>query len=71
MVSIRSSARSGVLLESWDVDRIGNQQKIFGRTKQEGAPLSGTSEFADPARRPGTSIRPTVTRGGPGSVLTP
>lgn len=37
-----------MLLETWDVDRIGNQQKIFGRTKQEGAPLSGKSEFDTP-----------------------
>ncbi|OBA64032.1 peroxidase [Mycobacterium sp. 1100029.7] len=37
-----------MLLETWDVDRIGNQQKIFGRTKQEGAPLSGKREFDTP-----------------------
>jgi deferrochelatase/peroxidase EfeB len=37
-----------MLLETWDVDRIGNQQKIFGRTKQEGAPLSGKAEFDTP-----------------------
>ncbi|ORV61741.1 peroxidase [Mycobacterium europaeum] len=38
-----------MLLETWDVDRIGNQQRIFGRTKDEGAPLSGTGEFDTPA----------------------
>ncbi len=37
-----------MLLETWDVDRIGNQQKIFGRTKEEGAPLSGKAEFDTP-----------------------
>jgi deferrochelatase/peroxidase EfeB len=37
-----------MLLETWDVDRIGNQQKIFGRTKEEGAPLSGKTEFDTP-----------------------
>jgi deferrochelatase/peroxidase EfeB len=37
-----------MLLETWDVDRIGNQQKIFGRTKEEGAPLSGRAEFDAP-----------------------
>ena len=37
-----------MLLETWDVDRIGNQQKIFGRSKEEGAPLSGKSEFDTP-----------------------
>jgi deferrochelatase/peroxidase EfeB len=37
-----------MLLETWDVDRIGNQQKIFGRSKEEGAPLSGKAEFDAP-----------------------
>ena len=37
-----------MLMETWDVDRIGNQQKIFGRTKEEGAPLSGKAEFDTP-----------------------
>lgn len=37
-----------MLLETWDVDRIGNQQKIFGRTKEEGAPLGGKAEFDTP-----------------------
>ncbi|WP_083743640.1 Dyp-type peroxidase [Mycobacterium rhizamassiliense] len=37
-----------MLLETWDVDRIGNQQRIFGRTKEEGAPLSGRAEFDTP-----------------------
>ncbi|OBH21760.1 iron uptake transporter deferrochelatase/peroxidase subunit [Mycobacterium sp. E3247] len=37
-----------MLLETWDVDRIGNQQRIFGRTKEEGAPLSGKGEFDAP-----------------------
>ncbi len=37
-----------MLLETWDVDRIGNQQRIFGRTKDEGAPLSGKGEFDTP-----------------------
>ncbi|MCV7198112.1 iron uptake transporter deferrochelatase/peroxidase subunit [Mycobacterium angelicum] len=37
-----------MLLETWDTDRVGNQQQIFGRTKQEGAPLSGKAEFDTP-----------------------
>lgn len=37
-----------MLMETWDVDRIGNQQRIFGRTKEEGAPLSGKHEFDTP-----------------------
>ncbi len=37
-----------MLIETWDTDRIGDQQLIFGRTKAEGAPLSGTKEFDTP-----------------------
>lgn len=37
-----------MLMETWDVDRIANQQRIFGRTKEEGAPLSGKQEFDTP-----------------------
>ena len=32
-------------IEAWDSDDIGNQELIFGRTKDVGAPLSGGSEF--------------------------
>jgi deferrochelatase/peroxidase EfeB len=35
-------------IEIWDADRIGDQQTVFGRTKSEGAPLSGTKEFDTP-----------------------
>lgn len=35
-------------IETWDADRIGDQQTIFGRTKGEGAPLTGSKEFDDP-----------------------
>jgi deferrochelatase/peroxidase EfeB len=37
-----------MLLETWDTDRIGDQQRIFGRDKAEGAPLTGTKEFDTP-----------------------
>ena len=37
-----------MLLETWDTDRIGNQQTIFGRHKEEGSPLTGTKEFDTP-----------------------
>jgi deferrochelatase/peroxidase EfeB len=37
-----------MLLETWDTDRIGNQQRIFGRHKQEGSPLTGTAEMDTP-----------------------
>ncbi len=35
-------------IETWDFDRISDQQRIFGRTKDEGAPLSGSKEFDTP-----------------------
>ncbi|WOQ16391.1 iron uptake transporter deferrochelatase/peroxidase subunit [Raineyella sp. W15-4] len=37
-----------MLLETWDTDRIGDQQSVFGRDKREGAPLSGQHEFDTP-----------------------
>jgi deferrochelatase/peroxidase EfeB len=35
-------------IEIWDTDRISDQENVFGRTKLEGAPLSGHSEFDTP-----------------------
>ena len=35
-------------VEIWDADRISDQERIFGRTKGEGAPLTGTAEFDTP-----------------------
>ena len=35
-------------IETWDFDRISDQQQIFGRTKDEGAPLTGEREFDTP-----------------------
>lgn len=37
-----------MLLETWDADRVGNQQRIFGRHKEEGSPLTGRSETDTP-----------------------
>ncbi|MGN5733980.1 iron uptake transporter deferrochelatase/peroxidase subunit [Arthrobacter psychrochitiniphilus] len=37
-----------MLIETWDEDPIGDQQSIFGRTKAEGAPLSGAKEHDVP-----------------------
>lgn len=37
-----------ITMETWDFDRISDQQRVFGRTKDEGAPLSGTKEFDTP-----------------------
>jgi len=53
-------------LETWDADVVSDQQRVFGRTKVEGAPLSGGSEHTAPdfhARAPhgtdgGTAIDP-------------
>ncbi len=36
------------LVETWDTDRVGNQQQIFGRRKETGAPLTGTHETDTP-----------------------
>lgn len=35
-------------VENWDSDRIGDQNAVFGRTKGEGAPLTGTREHDTP-----------------------
>ena len=35
-------------IETWDFDRTSDQQQIFGRTKHEGAPLTGQKEFDVP-----------------------
>ena len=37
-----------MLLETWDTDRVGNQQRIIGRHKEEGSPLSGRNEKDTP-----------------------
>ena len=37
-----------MLMETWDTDRVGNQQRIFGRHKENGAPLTGNTEFDTP-----------------------
>lgn len=35
-------------IETWDADIVSDQQRIMGRTKQEGAPLTGKTEFDTP-----------------------
>jgi deferrochelatase/peroxidase EfeB len=35
-------------IETWDTDRISDQEQVFGRTKLEGAPLTGHHEFDTP-----------------------
>lgn len=35
-------------IEIWDADRVSDQEQIFGRTKIEGAPLTGSAERDNP-----------------------
>lgn len=35
-------------IENWDVDPVSDQNRIFGRHKMSGAPLTGTDEFDTP-----------------------
>ncbi|ALE91597.1 peroxidase [Arthrobacter alpinus] len=49
-----------MLIETWDEDPIGDQQSIFGRTKQEGAPLSGQSEHDVPDFHAAVAGKPAI-----------
>jgi deferrochelatase/peroxidase EfeB len=40
--------RIRMLIESWDTDRLSDQEAVFGRTKTTGAPLTGKGEFDVP-----------------------
>lgn len=55
-----------MLLETWDTDRVGNQQQIIGRHKEEGSPLTGRSEGHPRLQREGrdgrAGDRPSLTR---------
>lgn len=42
------SRKIRMTVETWDRTPLREQETIFGRTKGEGAPLSGGSEFTDP-----------------------
>lgn len=52
--------RIRMLIESWDTDYLADQERVFGRTKDTGAPLTGQAEFEAvdlAARRPdGTAV---------------
>jgi deferrochelatase/peroxidase EfeB len=37
-----------MIIETWDRTQLAEQQRIFGRSKGEGAPLSGGTEFTEP-----------------------
>ena len=52
-----------MVIETWDRQQLGEQERIIGRDKGEGAPLSGGTEFSDPnflalASTGGTKIDP-------------
>ena len=40
--------RIRMLIESWDTDYLADQERVFGRFKNNGAPLTGHSEFDPP-----------------------
>jgi deferrochelatase/peroxidase EfeB len=40
--------RIRMFIESWDADSLGDQEKVFGRFKTSGAPLTGQHEFDTP-----------------------
>jgi deferrochelatase/peroxidase EfeB len=40
--------RIRMLIESWDRDRLGDQEAVIGRRKVTGAPLGGAAEFDEP-----------------------
>ena len=42
------SRRIRMILETWDRDRLADQEDVFGRAKGTGAPLSGGTEFTAP-----------------------
>jgi deferrochelatase/peroxidase EfeB len=51
--------RIRMLIESWDTDYLADQEKVFGRSKTSGAPLTGTDEFDTPdlaARKDGKPV---------------
>jgi deferrochelatase/peroxidase EfeB len=37
-----------MLIESWDTDYLEDQERVFGRVKDSGAPLTGRKEFDTP-----------------------
>lgn len=40
--------RIRMFVETWDRDRLGDQEAVFGRAKQSGSPLTGRAEFDVP-----------------------
>lgn len=53
--------RIRMILETWDREPLGGQEAIFGRTKRDGAPLSGGGEFDAPDfNMPGSNNQPVI-----------
>jgi deferrochelatase/peroxidase EfeB len=52
--------RIQLLIEAWDRETLASQQAVFGRSKGEGGPLSGGTEFAAPDFRPGVDGTPAI-----------
>ena len=46
--SYLAARKVAMLLEDWDVETLSEQQRVFGRTKDTGAPLSGGGERTRP-----------------------
>lgn len=47
-------------IETWDRSSLTEQERVFGRSKLEGAPLTGGDEFADPDFAAQTEGSPTI-----------
>ena len=47
-------------IEIWDADDVADQQRIFGRRKQDGSPLTGKDEFDTPDFTATTAGQPTI-----------
>ncbi|MGA9748824.1 MAG: hypothetical protein WBQ50_15300 [Nocardioides sp.] len=46
--SYLAARRVNMTIEVWDRQPLGEQEQLIGRTKSEGAPLSGGEEFDEP-----------------------
>ena len=62
--------RIRMVVETWDTDRLADQENVFGRSKTSGAPLTGRTSSTRPTWRPAAptasrSSRSTRTSGSP------
>ncbi len=58
--SYLAARRINMTIEVWDRQPLGEQEQFVGRTKGEGGPLSGGSEFAQPDFEAVTDTQPTI-----------